>query len=430
MRLSDRFVSACVVQGDIETFFGINKELLLGETSTYSFVADYFRSYGELPSISTISKHFGTRLERESADPRYLIDELRREFVEYTVTEGLSDVASLIGGDPYNALNALKDVLSKAQTDSLEVRDTKYSDGTKERYEAYQERKKRGGISYVSTGDPLLDSKIFGWGKTDLVTIGGRSGIGKTWIMLWLALALDSYVKVLQEEGKWALPRNEILFVSNEMNETELAERMDCVRCVLPYPEFLAGMLNKRQEKKLRIYLRTLKLETSNIRFLYQTSTLDELRAKIKIYDPLATFVDGSYLLHPELDEGFTKAVFITRGLKKIALDTQSPVINSTQLRKNTGKAKSVSAFDSQDEFYYGSIIQDSDIAFKAYQDADLREDDIVALEVAKGRRMKVGDIIHWKMDVISGEYYMKTPEEDEEEEATKFATTKKLISW
>jgi len=350
---------------------------------------------------------------RETGAAKYLVQELKKSYVQYIISDKLPSIAASLDSDIERSVDLLKELVARSNSDLFENRDKLYSDGTEDRWESYKVRKETKGVVYLSTGDEVLDSVMYGYQKTDLITIGGRSGIGKTWLLLYLQSILDKHIT---ESPLWQNPKKDILLISNEMNEQELSERMDCLNCSIPYPDFLSGMLSKVKEREYRAYLKNLKRIKSNVRILYGVRTVDEVLAKIKVYNPIACFIDGSYLLEPKYKGNeFDKTTYITRSLKATAQDTETPIINTTQLRKNTGKKKNDNSLDSQDEFYYGSYMQDSDVALRAYQDAALRDIFALGLEIAKGRRMKVGDVINWQMDVASGQYSFYFPEEDDQ---------------
>lgn len=200
-----------------------------------------------------------------------------------------------------------------------------------------------------------------------------------TWLLILLTLLLEPVVP--EEFG-------DILFVSNEMPEDEIAERFDTVRFRLPYGKFLSGGLNRAEEARYKLGLQRLAKRGSRIVFAYNCNTLEDLESKIHLYKPSIVFVDGSYLMEGKLQEGWEKIVAITRGLKRIAKDTSTPIVNTTQLKRGSGKGTS-SKLDGQDEFAYsGSFIQDSDIAIRMFQDKDMIWDGVVGLDHVKGRRL------------------------------------------
>ena len=105
--------------------------------------------------------------------------------------------------------------------------------------------------------------------------------------------------------------------------------------------------------------------------------------------------------MEPRLQEGWEKIVYVTRNLKRLAKNFQAPILNTTLLKRGATKTGSKFALDGQDEFAYSSsYAQDSDIAMRMYQDADMKFHDLIALEVVKGRRVVSGTTLIFQNDL------------------------------
>ena len=198
------------------------------------------------------------------------------------------------------------------------------------------------------------------------------------------------------------------------MGEEEIKERLDCIRFRLPYKRFLEGTLSAREQGRYYKGLEKLKEEKSKIRIVYSCSTIDELATQIGLYQPSAVFIDGSYLMEPGREEGWEKIVYVTRNLKRLAKNTKTPIINTTQLKRGSSKSSSKFALDGQDDFAYSSSYsQDSDIAIRMFQDADMKFHDIVGCEVVKGRRVVSGTTLMFQNDLESMLQSITLPAED-----------------
>jgi hypothetical protein len=208
----------------------------------------------------------------------------------------------------------------------------------------------------------------------------------------------------------------DILFVSNEMPEDEIMERFDSVRFKLPYGKFLAGELDRGEMARYKRGLQKLARNGSRIVFIYNCNTLEELETKIGLYKPSIVFLDGSYLMESQLNEGWEKIVHITRNLKRMSKNHTTPIINTTQLKRGAGKANHGNNLDGQDEFAYGgSFLQDSDIAVRMFQDKHMIYDEQIGIDHVKGRRLPKGLDIRFelRLDVMT----LKIVEGEEEEE-------------
>ena len=424
----ENFLLSCVIENAVEDFFTVSDTFFheAVEKDLKDFIEDYYFKYKDFPSISVINDKKKKRYRAPAGDIDFYYNELKLNHLKIVIADNVPDALVDLDKDPEATLKKLVKIVDKASYVEEVGVDLSYSDKPLTRYESYIERKKVKGITYVSTGVPLLDELFNGWNSTDVAVIGGRSGLGKTWLLLTLAIAVDnwisevtSYEETDREDIKrfkrLLSPKRPILLVSNEMNETELSERMDSMNFKLPYSKLLKGTLSRSEERR---YLKSLKhmeeYDNSSIVVAYNCNTLDMLKHKIDVYKPVITFVDGSYLLDMDMEEGFAKASYLTRKLKSISMGSRSPIIHTTQLRKKGGKA-GLDKFTAQDDFFYGSYIQDSDFAIRASQPPMLAIHRLVNLEFVKGRRMADGEAIMWSCDPDESNFNFNEIDEDEE---------------
>lgn len=236
-----------------------------------------------------------------------------------------------------------------------------------------------------------------------------------TWLMVFLAYQLE---KVLVSRAELTGTRpGDILFITNEMGEDEIKERLDCIRFRLPYEKFLKGTLTEREKKRYYEGLATLKSEKSFIRIVYSCQTIEELSTYMGLYRPSVVFIDGSYLMESQLAEGWEKITYITRNLKLLAKNFHIPIVNTTQLKRGSAKHGSKLASDGQDDFAYSSsYTQDSDIAIRMFQDADMLFHSLVGCEVVKGRRVKSGTTFIFQDDLDMMNLSVTLPPDDTSE--------------
>lgn len=220
-----------------------------------------------------------------------------------------------------------------------------------------------------------------------------------TWLLVYLTFLLERVL--IEKESLTGETYGDILFITNEMGEEEIKERLDCIKFRLPYENFLKGTLTEREKGRYYRGLEGLKKERSKIRIVYSCQTIDELSTYIGLYQPSVVFIDGSYLMEGKMQEGWEKIVYITRNLKRIAKNFKVPVINTTQLKRGSNKSGSKFALDGQDDFAYSSsYTQDSDIAIRMFQDADMKFHDLIGCEVVKGRRVVGGTTLVFQNDL------------------------------
>ena len=331
---------------------------------------------------------------------------LEERYVYTELGENVPKLLKDMKKHPIKTLRAIQGLVSGIQTNE-KSRDVIYDKDTLKRLTEYKERIASKGITYLSTGSDELDALTFGFHRNDLWTFGGRGGVGKTWLMVCLAHLCE--LRMSPELGP-------VLFLTSEIPASEIQERFDCIRFQLDYEKFQRGSLSKAQFSRYRKGLKKLEATGSRVVITEDCQTLDDLEAKIHLYRPAIVFVDGSYLLEPQMEEGIAKTTYITRNLKSKAKSHTIPIINSTQLRKKSGRKTKGDRFEGQDEFYYGSYVQDSDFAARMYQDVDMVYHSQVGIQFVKGRRIPPGSEITWQAQIASSQYKFMLKEEEEEE--------------
>lgn len=390
----EELIISCLKENDSRTLSVIQKEWLEGkEKRQYLKVMDYFRSEGELMGVKSFCSTYHLSEYDVDAKPSFYLKQLRERYIFTQISDKVPRILTGVKDNPREKLEQLQELVGTLASDTTCNNDVLYSTDPDKRIEAYNERMKSLGVTYLSMGCEDMDRLFFGYGREDLITIGGKAGQGKTWVICYLTYLLDRVITEYETAHETKL--GDILFISNEMSKDEIIERLDCIRFHLPYQKFLSGTLSDGELKMYKKGLRRLKRHRSHIRIIYSCMTIDDLAVNLGLYQPSAVFVDGSYLMEPKLPEGWEKITYVTRNLKRLAKGFRCPIINTTQLKRKTGTKSSGSSLDGLDDFAYStSFGQDSDIAIRMYQDADMKFHDVVALEVAKGRRVVSGTTI------------------------------------
>lgn len=387
MNVAELFLVSVLRNRDIKTFAKVKKSWFdSSEVPLYNFIKDYFMDNGELPGAKSFCKLH--RLDYKLADsrPTAYLRMLKERYVFSDVADKVPDFLKSLKGDPLSILNKMKTYLNEVSmsVEGTNTKDAMYSEDTADRHEEYIKRTETGGITYVSSGHKLWDELFYGYHRGDLITLAGRAGSKKSWLLCYLVNLLDEYLVENDADEEFG----DILVISNEMTIESINSRIDCIRFKLPFSDYMKGELSP---KKSRVYAKGLSmLKKSRIRILYNCTTCDELEAKILLYNPCAVFLDGSYLLEPGMkNEGWEKITYITRNLKRIAKSNEVPIFNTTQQGRGKG-TKRVSNFEAQDSFAYtNSYSQDSDLALVSYITKEMMFHNLVGLIVAKGRNVE-----------------------------------------
>lgn len=411
LTITNKLLLAVLERKDLRVLNNVKEEWLdSGELRGYKFVKEYYKEHGELPPVEIFSDKYRLK-EKVSGRPGYFLKELKNRYIAASLTDIIPGIMANLSDNPEKGLEKLIKEIRGLKTDTYTSKDVRLSDNAMSRYALYKERVRTKGVVYLSTGNDLLDSTMYGYRQADLITIGGAPGAGKSWFLIYLCLLLQKSISTLEEHKD-----DKILFITNEMPEDEIIERIDCVSGRLPYEDYMKGELSPRNRRRYKRMLEDMQNEESHIVIVYNCSTVDELNILIDMYAPIAVFLDGSYLM--EGGDGskatWEKTMSITRALKKTAKTKSTPIINTTQLVRGAGKRASKKASDGMDEFAYSnSYSQDSDISYRMYQQPDMVFRSEIGIETVKGRRVKPNTRYIFTNNLVSMEQGLRMEDEE-----------------
>lgn len=377
--ISLSFLHSVIRDNDVEILFKVKDDFLdAKEQKHIDFVQDYFAKYNKLPDISTVETKFSVTIPTNSESTQYWYDEIVSNYQEWVIEQAVINSAK----NKSKAIDLFQQAIIDHNVD-IDGKVYDYSDGAR-RIKGYDERKKTGGITHISTGLTELDTFSLGYKRADLWTIGGREGIGKSWKLLRMADALD----------QWLIQNNikkSILIVSGEMDAIELEERLDAIRCEISYALLSKGALSRGQE---RLYKRYLNGFNSNIRIVDSFDNLRDVEYYMTLYKPTATFIDGSHLLSSSYE--WTEIAKVTSTMKKLTRNKKIPIINTTHLKAERGK--SADGGDLDDFAYTKGYTRDSDIVGVMFASDMMEVEHRVGIDFVKVRRGTRVQII-WEND-------------------------------
>lgn len=368
--IQESLLYAILSQNNSEILFRVKEHYLsLVNKKHFLFVKDYFGKYKVLPEVDTVEQKFNISLPVTNDKADYWLAEVIKKYKDKLIETAVIDSAK----DKKKAVSIMQKAILDYNSDA-EIRVADYGTGAMNRLTRYQSVKNSGGISYLSTGSEDFDVIIKGYKHADLISIGGREGVGKSWLILRMAIWLDKYLKTIAHDNR------PILFVTNEMDIEECEDRLDCINTGIAYDDFISGKLSKNQELKYARYLRSIK---SHIKFVDDCATSADVDAYISIYNPALVFIDGSHLLSKDFD--WKEMYNLTMNLKKMTRLHRVPIINTTHLK--SGKGKSDDGGDVDDFAYAKGYTRDSDVVIVMYAGVEMELDNEIGLDFAKVRR-------------------------------------------
>lgn len=382
MKLELRLLFSAIDQQDREGLFSSRPHLFEPKARPILiFVKDFFLKYGDWPDIDTVEDKFKVTLEANNEPVKHWISELTERYRKKVIENAIIDAAGK-KGDP---VQIFQKALERYHHTGNEDGTRMYKDVGPDRFGRYEDVKKKGGIAYLSTGSDDVDMVSMGYRRSDLWTLAGGEGSGKTFLLLYMSYYLDL---VLQGDGS----DQDILFVTMEMDIEECEERMDSIRFHLPYGKFIRGQLSNKQEVAYRKGLANLQ---SNIRFVDGVDTVDDLASYIDVYQPAAVFLDGTHLLSKSYD--WQDMAKVTATLKRLTRTKHVPIINTTHLKSERGGDEKGGSND--DVAYSKGFARDSDIVGILFANDAMRDASQFGIHWTKIRRGKVGQKTFFEHD-------------------------------
>lgn len=238
------------------------------------------------------------------------------------------------------------------------------------------EKRAKGEITDIKTGLKSLDDLIGGLNKAELITLFAFSGVGKT------TLALQLAINIMKQNKK-------ILFVSLEMTEEQLLERLNANVCNIKSEDLRTGNLKDGQWGEVA---KATGYVCSDNRFrICRQNTLDEIIASIQLEkiknDIDIVFIDYISLIETQKEERRDLTIAkMTRKFKLLANNLNIPIVILAQAKqstysKNGTNYKTHEKVSETDIGESAAIYRDSDKVIAMYRNVEL--DDPMARKVA-----------------------------------------------
>lgn len=413
MKSANEYLAKILEDKSLEEYSSLNHEWFR-DNDFYDWIKDHYIKYSSLPSrVLAVKNRYIKDIELEEPI-LYYKDEAKKEYLIKHIENFISKEIDSLRDSPEEFISLTMKMLSNIRIESASnILD--YAEDALNRIDEYEDLSDRGGMSYLKWNHPLLDEVTGFIESTDLVTIAGKPGTGKTWFLLKLTSMLDRFLQLLKS-GEETLPTNvdynrPIIFISNEMNNKQLKLRLDAVNLETPYADLIKGNLTPQER---RDYFKKLKTLTSNTIFFYNVGTVAEISSLIQLYNPLCIFIDGAYLLEAHISNIFERVTYITRTLKKIALSNNVPIYQTIQFKTKGGK-KVEFFVDAGEDIPYGTYLQDSDILFTIVADKALYVLNLFIANTIKHRNNSLHEF-YFLRNVLGSEFDFITKEDIHED--------------
>ena len=190
MNLDNLFISKLLETKDLAMVREnrIDEKFLYGETkSAYRFICESMLKIGEVPTERAFKSKFPNyELEKFEGKVgteeglKYWLEELRNRKRQDSMADSIEKCSDLISeGNVEEALSQISKDITWIKTEVEYTENVGLADNIEARKKRYLEGKMNKGVVGIPTGFPLLDYLLKGFEKESLVTIIGKTGVGK-----------------------------------------------------------------------------------------------------------------------------------------------------------------------------------------------------------------------------------------------------------
>ncbi|MFD9815111.1 DnaB-like helicase C-terminal domain-containing protein [Streptomyces sp. NPDC059080] len=331
--IEEEVISYVALTGDLDTVVGqaggITAEHFLDPETrkVFSSILEFRADFGEPPTPEVIQRDFPNfPFSEESSGPiEYLMRELHEQRRRTIIDLGMGAVGEALDkGGSDAALPLLRMMLAQATTATVGSREVDYAATGAQRLDVYrQARDNPGELLGIPTGFQFLDQVTLGIQPQQMIVLTGLAKSCKTTVMLGMTRSAYDY---------GAKP----LLVSFEMPYAEVARRLDGFLAKVNPRSLQTGQLTAKEWRQLEEALNGPLGEQPYIVTEDRAGamTIGGLQTKIDQLSPSVLFVDGAYFLFDEISRESQTPIAMTnisRGLKKLALTNDIPVVVTTQ---------------------------------------------------------------------------------------------------
>jgi replicative DNA helicase len=353
----------------------------------FKYVYDFYSKYGKVPSIDLVEEEFkDLRIEYAKEPVDYYLDKMTENYVRVKGSQVLIGSAREIVKSPMKGIEKLQTAVAELTLEAVPTRDDLVEDTVEDRMARYLRLKKVGGMDGMPTPWEVLNEATMGLHGGDFIAIVSRPGVGKTWL-------LSIFAEFSARQGL------KVLFVTNEMSNTQIMQRFDALYFKLPYKELRAGLLPDALEKMYFEGLKKMKKEVKMV-VTQDVHGVNSVGSKIDQYKPDLVLIDGMYLLADDQNsqsrwEGISN---ISRNLKKLARKKNVPIIATTQFNRASEDVK-IDKVTLSNLGFSDSIGQDADVVLGLFRTKDMEMNQEMKVRMLKIREGEPKDFtLQWDL--------------------------------
>lgn len=370
--------------------FGLRAELFQGlEVELFESISSHVEEYGRLPKPATIEIDCPDDLE----PPEFYMDHVLNRFAHREIVAAMKEAqVDLHEKNPGIALDRFRELVVDLSTKAAATQIVDFStQGAQVIDDEYNLLTKGNVQPGIMTGYPTLDSMLNGLRGGDVMSIVGRPGQGKTYMLLKMA------------HHAWHIQKKRPLFVSMEMKPLPLIQRITAMHQKMSITHLRKAEYPKSKHKKLIDSLSKLGNDHEQLWIVdgNLTAQVQDMLMLCHQLQPDVAYIDGGYLLQTS-DKRVPRWERIAQTLEFVKQNIASalgiPAVITYQFNKAGVKEKELENIGGSD-----AIGQLSSCVLALWEKEESEAEFLVKkkVDIIKGRSGEEGEFyINWRFDV------------------------------
>lgn len=328
-----KLISAAIAVGAAAAITGISNGMFEeAELPVAEYVKSYYRQYRQLPAPNVVHEETGHRLPRTTEPIAFYVDKMYERHMYNEVRDrfgalrdGIRDMNMPSLSETIQDMARVTRQTHRRGTESMNI-----DEGVQRFLEWSDDTRGLGGITGVVSGWGQYDAVTGGYQKTDLVSMVGRPGMGKT------------YVALQQASAAFNAGEN-VLFVTTEMGGMQIARRHVSIAMGVDPDLLKKNLISTRMRERIESFYTDLEgVERFRLFSVGMNASLEALEAFMQEFAPTFVVVDGVYLLKPSSGaknlnrQEQVRAVYDE--LKGLAMQADVPMLLTTQFNRQAGR--------------------------------------------------------------------------------------------
>lgn len=313
------------------------------ERFSYHFIQDHLKRYKQLPSLSTCETN-SLDLPEIDEPANYYLKAFRDRFYYNQIKPVFNSIhKKLVASDYEETKNLIRDLYVTSNEANKYSALSGFASEVEKAKEAYADRYIQSSIAGVTFGFPTIDKYTDGICNGDLITLVGRLGSCKTYLLMRMMLS--------------AVEQNKsVLIVTLEMTKTQLIKRIAALKTRINHTLIRKAGLDMFAKKKYFNALDSLG-ESNLITFMeggllrnkkQSKATTADVERAIEELNPDIVYIDGAYMLYPDTKNRYSstweRVSDVADDLKSIALTTDTPIVITVQFNRNQKQTTKINA--------------------------------------------------------------------------------------